>query len=359
MLRDRNAQAFFITNPVHIFYCTGFVGLVPTERESTLLVTVEDIFLYVPAMYETQARACSTVQGGLVQLSVARERDGLLKLFAADVAQHSSILFESNNLSVAEWKRMENYAQLRLVPEDGFLENMRLLKDQQELEVLRTAVRIGDEVFQDTVHFLQRNNYTQLFEFDIAQMLLTFGRKRGADSFSFDPIVAVGSGSAEPHYFTGAKKLQKGLPLLLDFGFRYKGYCSDLTRTVYLGKASERFRQMYGFVLASNQVGISSCKSHVTTRSVYDAANRVFQEQRLEKHFIHGLGHGIGLQVHEPPYARADMDTVLAPGMTLTIEPGLYFEKEFGIRIEDLTVITSNGCEVLSTRSEKHLIEII
>lgn len=178
----------------------------------------------------------------------------------------------------------------------------------------------------------------------------------GGEGWGFDPIVSFGQGSSQPHYRTGSKQIGQG-PVLLDFGVIFRGYTGDLTRTMYIGKAHDTFREMYKLVLECNRLCIAACKPGIPAYQLHKVAVDFFQEHGVDTSFLHGLGHGVGLNIHEEPFFRSNCQTMLQPGMVITIEPGLYFPGEFGIRIEDYVIVTETGCEVLST-SPKELLEL-
>ena len=186
----------------------------------------------------------------------------------------------------------------------------------------------------------------------------TTGRKFGSEGFGFDPIIACGDGAAEPHYFTSSKKLEKNTCLLLDFGFLYHGYTADLSRTIFLGKAPKEFKKMYSLVKTNNEMCIEQCRAEMKEKDLYTISLEFFTRHGVEKKYLHSLGHGVGLDVHESPSLGMNQETVLKPNMIITIEPGLYFPGEFGIRIEDVIVVKETGVQVLSSGSSKELIEI-
>lgn len=350
-------NAFFCTNPVNTYYLSGFAGLSPEEREATLLVTDAKAILYLPAMYQQQGQELELVKAGILTLKVDTERDGLMQLFKKDVRNGSIVVLESDNLTLEEFYRISEKVDYELLTYPSLVEELRVCKDEFEKKILKEVVSKTDRVFEDIVSFLRSTDYSVLTELDIADKLLFFGRKHGLQEFSFDPIVACGAGASEPHYKTGFRTLQKGNALLMDFGFKYKGYCSDLTRTVFLGRATQKQRKMYSIVLECNRNALLNCKTGMNAGQLHKNAVHFFEEHKLGKYFIHGLGHGIGLDVHEEPYFRSARESELQEGMVVTIEPGLYFPGKYGIRIEDYVVMGKRTGHVLS-RCTKELIEI-
>lgn len=360
LLSQKSATAFFITNPKNIFYLTGFIGISPQERESSLLVTKEQSYLFVPAMYEEQARRAiqqSTLSN--CEMIVDHERYGLLTSFVRYINETDTVLVESNNLTLAEFEKIQNTTKTKLQPEKFLIEQSRIIKDEQEIQFLQKACEITDQTFNAIVKLLQNTDYTQITEMDIADYMRVTSRELGAHGFGFDPIIASGAGAAQPHYFTSIKKLEKNNCLLLDFGFVFNGYTADLTRTIFLGKAPEEFKKMYSLVKECNETCIQACKNGITTKALHSLSSQFFKEKNIEKYYLHSLGHGVGLDVHEAPSVGMNNEIILEPNMIITIEPGLYFENKFGIRIEDVILVKKDGAVVLSSQSSKELIEII
>lgn len=357
-LKQFKADAFFCTSAANIFYLSGFQGLSPEERESSLLVTQSEVFLYLPKMYEENGKNLDNVKNGSIKLVIDTERDGLLHLFKKSLPKTSHVIIESENLTLSEFDRISEESELELTGASNIIELFRLHKDTDEKKKITLVVRKTDAVFDDIVKFLTTTDYASLTELDVADKLRFFGRQHGLKEFSFEPIVACGPGSSEPHYHTGLNKLQKGNILLMDFGFKYEGYCSDLTRCVFLGKADENVKNIYKIVLECNKRALAECKIGVATGKLHSNAVTFFEKHNLDSYFIHGLGHGVGIDIHEEPFFRIDRTTKLEKGMVVTIEPGIYLPGKFGIRIEDYVIMGKAEAEVLST-SPKELIEII
>jgi Xaa-Pro aminopeptidase len=356
-LQKQKADAIFITNFYNIFYLTGFMGISEHEREAALLITAEKAYLFVPEMYEFQAKGSDGVKNNWCEMIVNHERDKLLFSFGEFVGKDCVVLFESSDLKCSELELIKEKTDLNLSPAKGVVEDLREIKDEEEIEVIKKAVEITDKSFLALVDFLRQNDYTQTTELDMVDELRKISRSLGGEGFGFDPIIASGEGSALPHYFTSNKKLTKGSALLFDIGIKYKGYTGDLTRTIYLGKAPDKFKDIYFTVLESNQKSLEACSAQVDTFDLSETAKDVFRQKDLEGYFIHGLGHGVGLEIHEKPSLRCRAGCKLKENMIITIEPGLYFEGEFGVRIEDFVAVKANSCHILS-KSPKDLIEI-
>lgn len=356
-LKNRKADALFVTNPSNVFYLTGFRGISPYERESSVLVTRESCYLYLPCMYAEEGRKTVSVIHNDVVCVVDEEREGILTLFVNDVSSKAMVMIEEYNLSTAEYHYLKQVFKGSLIMGRGEIEAMRAIKDEIEVSYIRQAVSITDAVYNHLTSFLQNEGYSDLTEQQLVYRLQEWYLQEGGEGFGFNPIVAVGASSSQPHYRSGHAKLESGHPLLLDVGITKYGYTGDLTRTLYLGSAPQQFKDNYSVVRDCNQVCIASVKPGIDISELQAKAVTYFEKRGLANHFIHSLGHGVGLNIHEEPFIRSSRELLLSPGMTLTIEPGIYFNNSYGIRIEDYCLVTEEGCEVLSS-STKELLEI-
>ncbi|PIR74261.1 MAG: hypothetical protein COU35_03135 [Candidatus Magasanikbacteria bacterium CG10_big_fil_rev_8_21_14_0_10_47_10] len=358
ILDEKNTQAILVTNATNIFYLTGFIGISPTDRESALLVTNEIAYLFVPKMYEQKARNLALETSGVKRI-VDHERHSLLTHFCEFVDNAKPVLCEALDLTISEYKNIEEKTKITLLPESGAIERLRLTKDADEIEALAQAVTITERIFEDVVEVLRRvDDISELSELDIVDSMRALGRHYGADGFGFDPIVALGANAAEPHYVSGNAQLKTKNCLLLDFGFAYNGYSADLTRTIFLGRADDEFKRVYELVQRANEQCIAAAMPGVSTKDLHRLSVDIFSKEGLSKHYLHSLGHGLGLNVHETPSVGPGQDSILESGMVITIEPGLYFAKKFGVRIEDDILITDTGNTPL-TRSNRNLVEIV
>jgi len=237
----------------------------------------------------------------------------------------------------------------RFVDISGICRSVRAVKSKQEINYLRKACKIGDSILQKCFANFKRFKTEQ----DVNLFLIEETRKKGCE-LSFMPIVASGLNAASPHHIPTKKMLKKGF-CIIDFGVKYNGYCSDITRTLYLGKPSKADIALYDFMLKAQKVTVAYSTKGKNCGDVFD-----FSVDQLGKHadkFIHGLGHGVGLNIHELPNLKQGSDDVMENGMVLTIEPGIYFERKLGIRIEDTILIKDNRPEILTRTSKKLLIK--
>ena len=226
-----------------------------------------------------------------------------------------------------------------------------MIKDDKELATIRKACSISDRAFTDVLDFIKPGQTTEL---QVANFLDFRMREYGASGTSFESIIASGYRSAMPHGVASEKVIQSGETLTMDFGCYYKHYVSDMTRTIHIGDTTDEEREIYDIVLRSNQALIDAAKAGMTRRDYDKVARDVIVEAGYGSHFTHGIGHGIGLDIHEIPYFGNSDETIEA-GMVLTDEPGVYLADKYGVRIEDDIIITENGCELI-TLAPKELI---
>jgi Xaa-Pro aminopeptidase len=235
---------------------------------------------------------------------------------------------------------------VELVPVEDVMVNIRKVKDDHEAALIRKSAAIAEEAFnaiRDEIKVGQSENY-------LAGLLIMELRSRGASDSSFPVIVAAGANSSLPHYRPGDALVRDGQPLLFDWGAIYDGYCSDITRTLMIGSVSAKMKQIYNVVLKAQEAAIKFIRPGVTTQQADRIARDVIDNAGFKDQFGHGLGHGIGREIHElPTMRRTGGDEELRPGMIVTVEPGIYLPGEGGVRIEDDVLVTHSGCEVLTT----------
>lgn len=259
--------------------------------------------------------------------------------------------FESDYLSFTEYKGYEKEVGCELVPISGLIEKIRLIKTPEEIKILKEAADIADAAFKHILDFIRPG----LTELEVANELEFFMRKAGATSSSFDTIVASGARSALPHGVASEKVIEKGDFVTLDYGAYYKGYVSDITRTIAIGQPDEKLKEIYEIVYHAQHLAIDGIKPGMTGKEADALTRDYISEKGYGEYFGHSTGHGIGLEVHEGPALSMKSDIVLEPGMVVTVEPGIYIPGLGGVRIEDDTLITETGNERL-THSTKELI---
>jgi len=253
--------------------------------------------------------------------------------------------FEAHHVSYAFVSDLEEkLAGKKIVPVSNFIERFRMIKTASELVIMQQAIAMNEKAFG----YLQRTVRTVASEVEIKNAVEMQMRKVGADDPSFPTIVASGMRSAFPHAHSTKSRIMKNALLLADMGTRYQHYCSDMTRTFYVGSISRFFQRIYDVVLRAQKIACAAIKPGVKVSAVVKSVQRHFKEHGVAQYFTHALGHGIGLEVHEAPVLHDKNNEVFCPGMVVTIEPGLYFPGRGGVRIEDMVLVNPKGAEVLS-----------
>ncbi len=340
-----------VTHLPDLRYLSGFTG-----SSAALAITSRAARLFTDGRYTSQA--AEEVDAAKVEIVSGAPAVSAVQWLAAQPGAGMAG-FDPARTTVAElarWKA-ELPSSLRrsfLVALPGsIVEQLRRVKDEDEIAIMIQAALVGCQLFEHILGFIRPG----LREVEVAAELEYQARLMGAEAMSFETIVASGVRSALPHGRATASPLPRRGFLTLDFGVILKGYCSDMTRTVYLGKPREKERDAYNSVLEAQQAGVEAVSSGVTCAEVDEAARSILRRDGLADAFSHSTGHGVGLEIHEQPRIGAGQTTRLSPGMVITIEPGVYLPGKFGIRIEDMVAVTATGGQVL-TPAPKALIEL-
>ncbi|NMX24619.1 aminopeptidase P family protein [Streptococcus sanguinis] len=338
----RQTAMLFSNQSENIYYLTGF------RTEATVFISKNRRIFLTDARYTLIAKG--VVQG----FDIVETRDAIreiVKIIADDKLQ--KIGFE-DEISYAYFKMLESvFSAYELVPMTGFIENLRMIKDEHEIATIRKACQISDQAFLDVLDFIKPGETTELAVMNFLDARM---RQLGASGASFDFIIASGYRSAMPHGVASDKVIQKGETLTMDFGCYYNHYVSDMTRTVHVGQVTDEEREIYDIVLRSNQALIEAAKAGLSRIDFDRIPRQIINDAGYGPYFSHGIGHGIGLDIHEIPYFGKSEEPIEA-GMVLTDEPGIYLDGKYGVRIEDDLLITETGCEVL-TLAPKELIVI-
>ena len=344
-LKSDRLQACLIYSDINRNYLTGFTG----SSGALVLLPAEALFI-TDSRYTLQAGR--QVQGAKVML---QKRSLLVE--AVDFFKRSRVQrigFEASHVNVTQYQWLvKELPKVTWVPLHGMVESLRLVKDGSEKVALRKAGRVADQTFHHILPFIKPG----VAERDLASEMEHFMRRQGAEGPSFETIVASGWRSALPHGIASSKLLEKGDMIVFDFGCRLDGYCSDMSRTVCVGKPSAFQRKIYGIVQRAQAAGLRVIRPGASTGSVDLAARSLIRKAGYGAHFGHGTGHGVGREVHEDPRVGPKAKDVLKPGMAITCEPGIYLAGKFGVRIEDLALVTADGYENMY-RTTKELIVV-
>ena len=352
-LESSRLDAFLVTHLANVRYLCGFSG------SSGVLAFADGKWaFFTDGRYTTQAR--SEVRGAKVIV----EPRAPLTVAAGWVAQSFKpnrqpirIGIESEHATVAMKDRIEAEvrrpipkSRYRLVATSDIVEQFRIKKDAKEIRLIRSAVDLASSIFPKMLRAIREG----ITENEVAGELEHLARKAGAEKMSFETIVAAGRRSALPHARPSQNRIGKGF-VVLDYGVILGGYCSDMTRTVCVGRPSQAARDVYSAVLEAQLAGISAVRSGAQAQQVDAAARTVLKTHKLDRYFTHSLGHGVGIEIHEAPRVAKGQAQTLEAGMVVTIEPGVYIPERGGVRIEDMVLVTANGCEVL-TSTPKELV---
>ncbi|MFE8695485.1 M24 family metallopeptidase [Cytobacillus sp. FJAT-53684] len=335
-------DGMLITSTYNRRYMTNFTG-----SSGVVLISREHAQFITDFRYIEQATAqCEGYE--IVKHS------GVIPAEVAEQAKKLGIKrlgFEQDYVTFSAYQTYEKVIEAELVPVSGEIEKLRLIKTESEIKILKDAADIADAAFKHIIGFIRPG----LTELEVANELEFFMRKAGATSSSFDTIVASGHRGALPHGVASEKVIEKGDMVTLDYGAYYKGYVSDITRTLAVGEPSQKMKEIYDIVLQAQLRGMDGIKPGMSGKEADALTRDYITEKGYGEYFGHSTGHGIGLEVHEGPALASKSDIILEPGMAVTVEPGIYIPGLGGVRIEDDTLITKDHNEPL-THSTKDLI---
>ncbi len=342
----KSIDGLFVTDSTNIRYLTGFNGVSPTEREAFTLVTAESVYLFTSALYKEAAMAL--VRPGILWKEIGRDNPVSQILLRLCALHHITRLgFEDVNLTVSEHRKIQDVlTDIILIPTQNKIEIQRMKKTPTEIKHIRAAASLTDRCFDYIVPLIKPG----VTESEITSEISEFFREFDAEN-AFSPIVAFGKNTSMPHYglsHISRAACQTNDIVLLDFGARVKGYCSDMTRMVFVGSILPERKHAYESVLRANMKAIELLKEGVRNGATLDAAAQEIIAEASLPVYPHSLGHAVGLDIHEAPRITIKKEETLYPSMAITVEPGTYTEGSFGIRIEDLIHIQNDGIDVLS-----------
>lgn len=350
-LQLQGYDAAFITTPDNVFYFSGFRSN-PHERLLGVMVFKDaEPLLICPQMEVPDAKASGWTYDTVGHLDTDNAWEKLANAVKSRNVEISALAIEKSHLTVERLEALQSfYPQTNVVRLDDKINDMRVIKDESELEKMREAARLADYAIEVGCKEIAEGKT----EMEILTAIENAIKEKGC-SMSFDTMVLSGPKTASPHGTPGSRKIQKGDMILFDLGVLYEGYCSDITRTVAFGEPSEEQTIIYNTVRRANENAITAVKPGVRAMDLDKIARDTITEAGYGEYFTHRLGHGLGISVHEFPSVTGTNEMVLSPGMVFTIEPGVYKESVVGVRIEDDVVVTDSGVEVL-TKFTKELV---
>ena len=343
-LEAHGVTALVETHLPNIYYLCGFTG-----DSGALLIESSSITLFTDGRFTIQAR--EEAPGIRTRIQVGSLHEAIGEHLSKRA--HPKAIVSPARLTLADWKILKKAAgrSVKWAAVDGLVDQLRAVKDPFEIDRIRDAARLGSEVMEETIRLI-RPGVTEL---DIAAEIGYRMKRKGASGESFEAIVAAGPRSALPHARPTSRRIGKNELVVLDLGAILRHYCSDLTRTVYVGRAPLRVRHWYQAVLEAQTAARNVLKAGVTAGIVDAAARNVLQGKGLGRYFVHSTGHGLGLEIHEAPRVARAQKWSLEAGNVITIEPGVYMEGVGGIRIEDEALVTARGAEILTTAPREFL----
>lgn len=344
-LETAGADALLETHPPNIYYLSGFTG-----DAGTLLVQPASVTLFTDGRFTIQAK--HEAPGVRTQIHRGGPLVGSIGAYLRR-KNRIRVAISPVRLSLANWTILKKAAgkRVRWVASDGIVDRLRAVKDTTEIDRIRDAARVGSEVMEETIRLVRPG----VSELDLAAEIGYRMRRKGASGESFEAIVVAGPRSALPHARPTSRQIGRNELVVLDLGAILRRYCSDLTRTVYVGRAPGRIRRWYQAVLEAQSAARAAVRAGVTAGEVDAAARSLLQRKSLGRYFVHSTGHGIGLEIHEDPRLARGQKGLLEPGNVITLEPGVYIEDVGGIRIEDDILVTPRGAEVLTTAPREFL----
>ena len=340
-MRGLDMQGMIVSNPINVRYLTGI------NAEGVLLITRKENHYITDSRYIEDVHSTVTIDDEII---ISNFTDISPYDYENFFSFCENVGFEENYITYAQYKNyMQRYKVNNFEETENMIEKQRMVKDEEEIAKIQKACELTDACFEHLQKFIKIG----MTEKEIAYEIESYFLRNGADGLAFETIVASGKNSSKPHAITTEKTIEKGDPITIDFGCKYQGYCSDMTRTIFAGYVPDRMKPIYDLVLKDQLQTLEDMKEGAIIRNL---SRNVENDFKLYGHnLIHSLGHGVGLDIHEIPYISGKNDNILKENMVVTDEPGIYLPGEFGIRIEDTVLITKTGCINL-TKSDKNYI---
>ncbi len=336
-------DGMIISNPINIEYITG------VHAEGTLIINDKDNIFITDARYIEDVNSTITISD---EINVRDQANISENEYISFFANCLRVGIEENYISYSKYQNLVRIYRLKeAVETNNLIEKMRTIKDDNEIAKIRRACEITDNCFTHLLEYIKVGMTERQIAFEIEKYFI----ENGANGLAFDTIVASGENSSKPHAVPTNRKIQSGDNITIDFGAKYKGYCSDMTRTIFVGSVSDEVRNLYNFILEGQLRATNKIKDGVDGKSVARGVQIEYNARNFE--LIHALGHGVGLEVHELPYLSYRSSYILKENMVVTNEPGIYIPEKIGIRIEDTILVNKLESEVL-TKSSKELIVI-
>ncbi len=340
-LKTQKIQGMIVSNPVNVYYLTNI------EAEGILLLTLKE------NIYLTDDRYIEKVQRTLMiddEIILSNIKDVSLEDYEGMFMFCENVGFEENYVTYAGYKEfMHKYKIHSLVETEGIIEKQRQIKDEKEIEYIKKACQITDDCFTYILNYIKRG----MTEKQIADEIERYFKVNGGVP-AFETIVASGTNSSMPHAVPTDRQISEGDAITIDMGCSYNGYCADMTRTIFVGKVDENVKQIYDLVLDNQQIALDEIKEGASIKIISRIVEGNFKVNGYD--FMHALGHGVGMNVHETPVISSKSEKILKENMVIAIEPGIYIPGMYGVRIEDTVLVTKEGCIPLTKSSKEYCI---
>lgn len=338
-LKGLKLDGMIVSNPANVRYLTGL------DAEGYLIITPKENVFITDGRFIEQVNQYLTIDSEIVcvELKTLTPYD-----YKAYFEGCENVGFEERYVTYENYKNYLQTYQINLVETEGIIEGQRIVKEEYEIQKIKRACAITDKAFEETINSIRKG----MTEKELAFLLNYNIIKNGAEGLAFETIVASGPNSSMPHAVPTDRIIRENDIVLFDFGAKYDGYCSDCSRTIFIGSVTQKQKKYYEFVLEEQKKAIENFKDGTNLKTI--VKNREIDYKLENLSLIHALGHGVGLEIHEEPFLRSTVDCILKKDTVIAIEPGVYFPGEFGIRIEDTCRVTKDGCEPL-TQSYKDL----
>lgn len=340
-----DSEGFLITDKSNLFYLTGF-----PQGGYWGLITKDKFFLLLkPLLFQQGMNHFGSYQAKDLlktkEIFFFSAKDLFLLLVRLVKKEKlKKVSFDPEKVSLLEVNKLKKIREIKFVPKRDLLSKLREIKDNLEISFIRQACRLAVKGFNYAKNILRPG----INEHQVANEVEYYLKKQGAERVAFETIIAGGTNSSYPHHLTSNYVFKENDPILLDLGVVYQGYSSDLTRTIFLGKINHLTKEVYRTVRKAQKRATKKVKPGILACEVDYSARQIVREAGYAKYFLHNTGHGIGIDIHESPYLTPKNKKILKPGMVITIEPGIYIPQKFGVRIEDVILVTEKGCEILT-----------
>lgn len=355
LLIENELDAIYIRDLSNIKWVTAFQGVFDDEAAHALIITPQDAIIHSDSRYGEALEAAA--QGSQIQVSLERtsHANWLSHLLATSGSKQRAAI--EDTLTLREFHMLtqalaDALASPELVERERFIEGLRASKDALEIALMRKAQAITDAGFAFIVDFIEPG----MTEAQVQRTLDTFMLDAGAEGLAFPTIVATGAHAASPHALSDDTRIEPGSAIVMDFGARFGGYCSDMTRTVFVGEPTEKMYRAWEAMRSANETAEAALRSGKTGAEIHELAEAVLAEGGFANTMGHGLGHSLGIDIHEDPALSPRNTKPLPVGAVLTVEPGIYLSNEFGMRLEDFGVVTETGYDVITQSSHDMVI---